>query len=603
MPPFHFGTAYYPDHWPEVDWESDLRHIRASGITHVRFGEFSWSWIEPRPGEFDFCGFDRFIELAVQADLQVLLCTPTCTPPPWLFARWPAARMQDQHGRLHVGHRHFTCYNHPNARDAAEQIIRRLAEHYRDHPNVCGWQIDNEPNAGESIERGRIYDYNPLTLQKYRCWLQKRYATLDELNERWVNNFWSKRVSSWEELDPPRPTLSGSTNPAAWLEWSRFRAEDVADQIRWQADLLREINPNWPLGTNIPQVSPLSAVWLGQDYWQQAEGMDFIGLTCYNFSHNPLAEERALAFSLDVERSAACSRAARFGVLEIQAGPHVLPWRMSFVGGWWQPDFLRRSAVTCAAHGAEFVYPFLWRGTRGGAEFGMNSLAEMDGSPSPRSQALPGIIAAAEAARGVHLAGPPAYMHYSQDSLHLAAYFDPDDTADTTLVGWHALLTDLGYRVEFLRDEDLVRLENLPPGPLVLAYSTLLNTACRQAIAGATRPVISGYATGFFDEFSRIELRAPGALLADVLGVLYEGFEPAPAPHLPGLPRLDQLLMQTRLVASDEWIAMRGEHHLPCLVRRALFTTLAFDLGTWYARLSEDQFGAVLDWARANLNL
>lgn len=603
MLPFHFGTAYYPDHWPEEDWERDLRQILASGITHVRFGEFSWSWIEPRPGEFDFRGFDRFMDLVTQVGVQILLCTPTCTPPPWLFNCYPEARMQDQHGRLHVGHRHFTCYNHPPARAAAERIIRCLAERYHDHPNICGWQIDNEPNAGESIERGRIYDYNPITVQKYRGWLQGRYTSLDELNERWVNNFWSKRVSAWEEIDPPRPTLSGATNPAAWLEWSRFRAEDVADQVRWQARLLREIDPHWPVGTNIPQISPLSSVWLGQDYWQQAEGMDFIGLTCYNFSHNPLAEERALSFSLDVERSAACSRSARFGVLEIQAGPHVLPWRMTFVGGWWQPDFLERSAVTCAAHGAEFIYPFLWRGTRGGAEFGMNSLAEMDGTPSPRSRALPGIIATANEVRGARLSGPRAYLHYSQDSFHLAAYFDPDDTADTTMAGWHTLLTDLGYCVEFIRDEDLLRLENLPPGPLVLAYSTILNTPCRQALAAANRPVISGFATGFFDEFSRIELRAPGHILSEAFGVLYEGFEPAPAPRLAGLPAVEQPLMQTRLHTHDEHVVLRAENGLPSLVRNANFSTLAFDLGTLYYHGPEDQTSELLDWVRKNLRL
>jgi beta-galactosidase len=63
MPPV-FGTAYYPDHWPDNEWERDLGAIRDAGLTVVRFGEFSWSWYEPSCGKFDFRAFDRFVGLA-----------------------------------------------------------------------------------------------------------------------------------------------------------------------------------------------------------------------------------------------------------------------------------------------------------------------------------------------------------------------------------------------------------------------------------------------------------------------------------------------------------------------------------------------------------
>ena len=36
--PSAYGTAYYPDHWPESDWARDLDRIAGAGLSLVRFG-------------------------------------------------------------------------------------------------------------------------------------------------------------------------------------------------------------------------------------------------------------------------------------------------------------------------------------------------------------------------------------------------------------------------------------------------------------------------------------------------------------------------------------------------------------------------------------
>ena len=42
------GVCYYPEHWSEQLWESDLRRMLAAGITVIRIAEFAWSKVEPR---------------------------------------------------------------------------------------------------------------------------------------------------------------------------------------------------------------------------------------------------------------------------------------------------------------------------------------------------------------------------------------------------------------------------------------------------------------------------------------------------------------------------------------------------------------------------
>src|SRR5258708_1845388 len=106
-----FGTAYYPDHWPQTDWARDLDRIKATGMDSIRFGEFSWSWFEPKPGKFEWGEYDRFADLAEQCGIKLVLCTPTATPPPWFLKKFPDCRLVDSEGRPCTNHRHYWCWN------------------------------------------------------------------------------------------------------------------------------------------------------------------------------------------------------------------------------------------------------------------------------------------------------------------------------------------------------------------------------------------------------------------------------------------------------------------------------------------------------------
>ena len=75
------GTCYYPEHWSEELWASDLERMKAAGISVIRIAEFAWSKIEPRESEYDFSFFDRFLELCLEKEIKVIFSTPTATPP------------------------------------------------------------------------------------------------------------------------------------------------------------------------------------------------------------------------------------------------------------------------------------------------------------------------------------------------------------------------------------------------------------------------------------------------------------------------------------------------------------------------------------------
>ena len=88
--------------------------MRELGFSVIRIAEFAWSIFEPAEGTFDFELFDWVIDLAHTHGLQVILGTPTATPPAWLTHKHAEvlnvtqAGIQYQHGQR----RHYN-YNAP----------------------------------------------------------------------------------------------------------------------------------------------------------------------------------------------------------------------------------------------------------------------------------------------------------------------------------------------------------------------------------------------------------------------------------------------------------------------------------------------------------
>jgi beta-galactosidase len=86
---FATGVYYYPEHWPQDQWERDLKNMAEMGFEFTHFGEFAWAFMEPEEGKYTFEWLDRAVELAAKYGLKVIMCTPTPTPPAWLTHKHP----------------------------------------------------------------------------------------------------------------------------------------------------------------------------------------------------------------------------------------------------------------------------------------------------------------------------------------------------------------------------------------------------------------------------------------------------------------------------------------------------------------------------------
>ena len=143
--PIHIGAAYYPEHWPESRWPEDIRLMKEAGLTVTRMAEFAWSSMEPAPGDFKLDWLERAINLCAEAGIQVVLGTPTAAPPAWLMQEAPDSMALEESGlRAQFGNRCHYCVTSPDFHLATQRIATAMAQRFGAHPNVMGWQIDNE---------------------------------------------------------------------------------------------------------------------------------------------------------------------------------------------------------------------------------------------------------------------------------------------------------------------------------------------------------------------------------------------------------------------------------------------------------------------------
>ena len=149
--PPYLGVAYYPEDWDESEIDRDIEKMQRIGIDTVRIAEFAWHRMEPHPGEFDFSFFHRVVDKMHDAHINVVLGTPTATPPRWLSRLYPDVMMEAEDGsrREHGGRRHC-CSNNPHYNEYCMRIVEKMAQEFADDPAVIGWQIDNEIYAGEN---------------------------------------------------------------------------------------------------------------------------------------------------------------------------------------------------------------------------------------------------------------------------------------------------------------------------------------------------------------------------------------------------------------------------------------------------------------------
>lgn len=308
------GIYYYPEHWNENQWERDIKKIADMGYEFVHLAEFAWYKMEPEEGKYDFEWLDKVVNLCVQNNLKVLMCTPSATTPTWMRLKYPETFIMDGHYiRAENGTRGLESIVNIKYRTFVEKIVTEMSRRYGKNEHVIGWQIDNEPPA--------LPDYSPSSQEAFRQWLKDKYKTIDELNSAWGTAFWSQWFNSFDQVIIPNTNLVGwwGNNPHALLDFKRYSADSQAGFLDFQATILRNnISQKQFITTNY------TAVCTGSDP-RRTKMLDFATYTAYpNGGSENIGDSGFRLGNSDVIFFASAyykSVGGETGVMELQPGP------------------------------------------------------------------------------------------------------------------------------------------------------------------------------------------------------------------------------------------------------------------------------------------
>lgn len=358
------GVDYYPEMWGEEYLDGDIEIMKDMGINVVRVGEFAWSRMESEEGKFDFSWLKSAVEKFRNAGIDVILCTPTNTPPLWAFRKYPEIiQMNRKYERIQTGIRGHRCYTSKKFRELSKIIIEKLCLEFKDFSNVISWQLDNELEAN--------FCSCPECTASFRNYLKDKYGTLENINSAFGNSVWSGEYSDYEEILTPPDYPDNWLNPAYMLDYNRFASESVSEYAEFQAGIIRGIIPDAKITTN---------TWFCQhtvDGGRLFENLDYVSYD--NYPSTDVDDLDSRAYRLDMMRGI---KDKNFCIMEQLSGA---------VGSWMPmvptptPGMIKGYALQCLAHGADSILHFRFRTAKSGAEMFWHGLLNQSDREIPRT--------------------------------------------------------------------------------------------------------------------------------------------------------------------------------------------------------------------------
>ncbi|WP_244860646.1 beta-galactosidase [Thermobacillus xylanilyticus] len=506
------GMDYYPEHWDRSMWEQDAKLMRETGVSLIRVAEFAWSRLEPKEGHYDFGWLDDAIGTFHRHGIQVVIGTPTCTPPNWLVKKCPDVLPRDAQLHPHYpGIRGHRCYNSPSMRHYSARIVEKLALHYKDHPAVIGWQIDNE----FSLHECNCDQCN----EKFRSWLKARYSSVEAVNAAWGTVVWSGEYSDWSEITTP---LGGTRwkNPSFLLDYKRFETDSVVEFQQMQVDILKKHCPHHFVTHNIWSY-PMSL-----DYYKLCKNLDFVSLDYYPSTspEKDVTSGYSGALTLDLSRGI---KRRNFWIMETLSGSPgcwMPVWRAPY------PGFIRAVSWQSIARGADTIVHFRWRSAPSGAEQFWHGILDHSNVPGRRFEEYRGLCAEvrrlAPHLEGTQVKGEAVILHsHEQYNAFQAQYQSDGFNYFDNIKAVHRAFTKLGIMTDVLNEhEDLSGYKLIVVPSLFLLDPELAGKLEGYVRNGATLVILPR--TGVKTRTNLCWIRPLPGPLAETAGVMVAEYDP-----------------------------------------------------------------------------
>ncbi len=345
-----YGGDYNPEQWPAEIWDEDMRMFQLAGIDVVTLNVFNWAMLQPDEDTYQFDKLDQIMELVQVHNLKVCMATSTAAHPAWMARKYPEILRTEFSGmKRKFGSRHNSCPNSSIYRTYSTRLAEKIGERYGHLDNIVAWHISNEYG-------GECYCEN--CEKAFRTWLEKRYGSIEKVNQAWNTSFWSHTFYDFDDIVAPnllsehfeenRTNFQGIS-----LDYKKFMSESILDCYKLEAAVLRNITPSIPITTN------LMGFYKPLDYFKWADEMDFISWDNY-----PSNDELYSSIAMKHELMRGLKQGKPFALME--QTPSVTNWLP--YNALKRPGIMRLWSYQAVAHGADTIMFFQMRRSIGACE-------------------------------------------------------------------------------------------------------------------------------------------------------------------------------------------------------------------------------------------
>ncbi|RJU00879.1 beta-galactosidase [Arthrobacter frigidicola] len=563
-----YGCDYNPEQWSPEVWQEDVQLMKQAGVNLVAINIFGWAELESSPGNYSFERLDEILDLLHEHGIGVNLGTGTSSTPAWLTTLHPEILPQSADGiRAWPGGRQAWCSSSPVYREHALRLVEQVSRRYGAHPAVRLWHVSNELGCHNAL------CYCDVSASAFRGWLRNRYETLDALNAAWGTTFWSQRYSGWDQILPPRTTIS-AYNPTQVLDFHRFSSDELLGYYSAEAEILRQ-HSTVPVTTNFMVTAHIRT----QDYWTWAPHMDVIANDHY-LDHRLEAPTMELAFAADATRGLA------------QGSPWLLMEHSTSAVNWQPrniakaPGEMIRNSLTHLARGADGLCFFQWRASVQGSEKFHSAMLPHAGTDSrvwkevvelggilERLTEVGGSTVTAEAALVFSWEAWWAYDRESHPSSDIA-YLDQIHAAYKAL--WEA-----GITVDIVAPGADLSAYKLAVVPGLYLVRDSDAAALAGYVAGGGHALVTFF-SGIVDENEKVRTGGYPGAYRELLGIRTEEFLPLAPGDMPALDNGTAASLWSealRLEGAEAMVSFTGGH----LAGTAAVTRNRHGAGTaWY---------------------
>jgi len=508
----YVGTCYQPvDRTPE-QIRTDIALMKQAGFNVVRMGDLSWDYFEPADGKFTFAAFDRILDQMQASGLKVILDIPGTPAPLWLHHKYPGVNLVNAQGAVvQPAERYMLDISDPDYRRHAIRLAEQLTRRYAKHPAVFAIGFDNE--IGNTF-----ISYSKADRTRFIAWLKHKYVTLDALNQAWATQRWSRRLSTWDEVELPYADGPGPAERN--LDLRRFWSDNTIAVLKDLEAVRARYAPDKPAISNLWDSAP-------------RKGFDYLS------SYRQYASYGAMGFYPGEPISAS------FEALMMKAGLDTPIWFNEFTaggGGYYGTKGRSRMwAHLGLLLGAQSVMAWTYNSHLGGEEQALMGLLDHDDRPSWKLGEFATIAKEFHTLQGLgfpRYTKPAVAFAYSFDSRNAASPPGPSNTMrayfsipymDQLHNAYAPVFNDnIDAAVINIGNEDLQRYKMVVvPADLVMDQRSA--QALRSYVEGGGTVVMTAFSAKLNETGQWFNTPLPGRL-SDVFGLRTNEFYNADAP-------------------------------------------------------------------------